>query len=510
MADWAILGGIGKGVTEGLDDKRKMDEAAQQKKLRQLQIDTAQDEQDFRKSVKGIRKVGSPTYDNSFQKQGAGPAQAKAMDAQTAEFGDEGAQLTANALAGAKGLQFAPPVKSIPYAASDQAGDIADLAIRSGRPEVAAQFRDSAFTLGQREVQERTNQFMRTLADPNVSLAQAAEQLAQLHTADKTPYAAFMNKGPANKSGLPEVTLFNAKTGEWTTHEVQSKAELAQFAQSLVDHNSRHQIMQEQIQQGQLGLQARTAGAAERQAGAAEKNAETAFQRYNAEKTAGLFTAQADHLKQQAEALKITAPAQAAYYRAHAAQANAIASEMGTKAKSWENKLGDNEKMLLGGLEKTALEMQKEAASNPTQQTQDAAQAAMFRFANQAVRLGAKGLDQYGLTGVPPPEKAAEVVLLGDKNPKPENVMAVKQSVLKYGPDYAKAFSEALDANIAKLAADKSKKSTSNSIGDAPGLFGITLGPGIYKDNAAEVEANRKLRAAAGANDKGIMGRGSY
>ncbi len=470
MADWALLGGIGKGVTEGLEDKRRMDEAAQMKQLRQYQLDQLKEDANYRTSLKGLRKVGSATYDNSFQKQGAGVDQAKTLDAQTADFGAEGAQLTADALAGAKGLSKAAPVKSTPYEASDQARDIADLALKAGKPEIAAQFGDRAFTLGTREVQDRVNKWARSMQ--SMSLADAAKSLADLHTADKTDFGAFMRKDPTNPEGLPEVTLFNAKTGAYETHTVKNKEELLQFGQSLVDHNARNEIQKQQTEQAKLGLQARGVGAQETSANAAATNAETQKLEFNAKKDAGLFIAQADSFKAQAEAHRMLSPAQAEQARAHAEYFSALGNELKAKANSWEGKLSDTEKFFLNGLKETALKAAHDSVLDPTDANKEAAKAAKYQLAVQMNQFGAKGFDPYAYSGAPRPEEAARAILSDKPNDKSIALSLQKASI--YGTDYVNKVKEALDAQKKQTPA----VGTSNAVAPAPSMTpGYSLSP---------------------------------
>lgn len=498
MADWALLGGIGKGVTEGLEDKRRMDEAAQMKQLRQHQLDQLKEDANYRTSLKGLRKVGSATYDNSFQKQGAGVEQAKALDAQTADFGAEGAQLTADALAGAKGLSKADPVKAIPYAASEQARDIADLALKAGKPEIAAQFGDRAFTLGTREVQDRVNNWARAMQ--TMSLSDAAKALADIHTADKTDFGAFMRKDPSNKEGLPEVTLFNHKTGQHETHTVRSKEELLQFGQSLVDHNSRNEVQKMQMEQAKLGLQARGVAAQE---GAAETNR----MEFNAKKEAGLFAAQADNFKSEAEARRIKAPAEAAQANAHADYYKKLGEAAGKKSKELEERLGDGEKIFLNSLKEVVARTTVASAQDPTPANIAAAQTAKFNLARQLRKFGVESIDEYQLSGVPRPDLAAANVLSDKPNPKAIEA-AVQGAAARFGTEYGMELRQAIDLKLN----EKAKAGTSNAVGAAPPMTprGITA-PGLL-DRAgrekylAEQAAEKKAREdAANATIAGPM-----
>lgn len=491
MADWALLGGIGKGVTEGLDDKRKMDEAAQMKQLRQYQLDQLKGDQEYSKSLKGLKKVGSATYDNSFQKQGAGVDQAKALDAQTADFGAEGAQATADALAGAKGLSRAEPVKSIPYAASEQARDIADLALKAGKPEIAAQFGDRAFTLGTREVQERVNNWAR--AAQNMSLSDAAKSLADIHTADKTDFGAFLRKDPNNKDGLPEVTLFNSKTGAYETHTVRSKEELIQLGQSLVDHNARNDVMKMQMEQAKLGLQARDTAAKE---GAVDINRAE----FNAKRDAGLYTAQADNFKAEAESRRLKSPAEAAQAWAHADYFKKMSKAVSEKGKALEERLGDGEKIFLNSLKEVVARTTVASAQDPTPQNIGAAQTAKFNLARQLRKFGVESIDEYQLSGVPRPEVAAVNVLSDKPNPKAIEA-AVQGAAARFGTEYAMELKQALDAKLA----DKAKTGTSNTVGQAPPLTpkGIVTGSINPESVAGRLSAgyDRAQTRAAGAPD---------
>lgn len=498
MADWALLGGIGKGVTEGLEDKRKMDEAAQMKQLRQYQLDQLKSDQEYTKSLKGLKKVGSATYDNSFQKQGAGVDQAKALDAQTADFGAEGAQATADALAGAKGLSRADPVKPIPYAASEQARDIADLALKAGKPEIAAQFGDRAFTLGTREVQDRVNNWARAMQ--TMSLSDAAKALADIHTADKTDFGAFLRKDPNNKDGLPEVTLFNHKTGAHETHTVRSKEELLQLGQSLVDHNARNEVQKMQMEQAKLGLQARGVGAQ-------EAAAETNRLEFNAKKDAGLYTAQAENFKSEAKARDIKAPAEAAQARSHAAYFDAMAAATKEKGKALEDKLGDGEKIFLNSLKEGVARTTVASAQDPTRQNIAAAQTAKFNLARQLRKFGVDSIDEYQLSGVPRPDMAAINVLSDKPNPKAIEA-AIQGADARFGTEYAMELKQAIDMKLN----EKAKTGTSNAVGAAPPLTprGIITGSINPESVAGKISAGydrAKSRAATAPDVKDNFGR---
>lgn len=501
----AIAGGIGQGISQGLADKRAMDEADQMKQLRAMQLDQLKQDQEYSKSLKGLKRVGSPTYDGSFQGQGAGVDQAKALDAQTADFGPEGAQATADALAGAKGLSKAPPVKSIPYSAGNQAADISQLALQAGKPDVAATYADRAFTLNARDVQDRTNQFIRAL--PGMSLQDASKALAQLHTADSTPYAAFMKATPDNPDGLPEVTTFDRETGKSVTHMVKDKNELAMFAQSLVDHNARHEMSKQQMQLGTLGIQSLSAQASMKGANAQEYKAETDRQEFNAKKDAGVFTATADHFKAQSESLRTSAPAQAELARSHAQYYNQLGQEMRAKAGSFESKLGDAEKTFLAILKENAMAATKASVMDPSPQNKDAAMSAKFQLAMQLSQFGAKDFDPYAMSGVPRPEVAAATLMSAKPNPK-DLAAAVQNATNRFGMDYGTTLKKAVDAKLAETA----KVSTSNSIGTAPSMTprGIQA-PGVL-DRAgrdkylAEQGAAKKAREeAANASIAGPM-----
>lgn len=490
MADWALLGGIGKGVTEGLDDKRKMDEAAQMKQLRQYQLDQLKGDEEYSKSLKGLKKVGSATYDNSFQKQGAGVDQAKALDAQTADFGAEGAQATADALAGAKGLSRAEPVKSIPYAASEQARDIADLALKAGKPEVAAQFGDRAFTLGTREVQDRVNTWARMV--PNMSLPDAAKALANIHTADKTDFGAFLNTNPANPGGLPEITAFDAKTGKSETHVVRSKDELIQLGQMLVDHNTRAAVKKQQLEEATLGIHARTAGAAEANAAAATTRAEIDSKTFDAKKSAKFWDAEADSLRAAAESHRTTAPTIAAMNNAHADYYKELGSKMKAQAGSFEEKLPEAQKIMLNSKKDALLAVTKAAAQDPSSANSMAVQNAQFDLARALRKAGAKGVDEFEMARVPKPDQAAQT-LLGAKPNVKELEAGIQNAALRFGSEYG----DELRAEVAKIKQEKAAPPlTPNGI-QAPGLLDR---PGREKYLAEQSAAKKAREDAANAS----------
>lgn len=415
MANWLnILGGVGSGATLGLQDIRAAQEAELRRKqmeqeqlLRALQVKEAQDLAGAREEIKGLQRPGTRSYAKALEQYGAGDQQARMLAAQTEEFGQEGADATASALAGRQVQGLQPRL----YTDAAQARDIANIYQRRGLVQQAAQMSDRADTLGDKAREKAFSDFVRKSA--GMSDEQFYEALAKFKTDDDTEVNATVYKDP---------------TGQWT-----GVAYRPGFGQAVIPFKNRQEAIDlvygslnpkyyeaaRKMQQGD-----RQVGAQEVSAGAAARNAAVNEGQHAARILSGYYDLDADRLRAAAEKDRADIglnPARAALMGAQAAAAGANAEESRAKvakltaeAESWENKLPESQKLYLGFLNKSALDMEKAAAADPAYGPR--AQMAKYHLFSTYKEMGAPGeIDPYKASGIPRPEAAADSVVRSAK-----------------------------------------------------------------------------------------------
>lgn len=151
------LGGIGKGVSLGTKDLREMQDEnlrremqKQEMDLRQQTIDENTRRQQMRTDLKGIRKPGSTSYQDDFKETGAGSQQARMLEQQTKDFGQEGADKTKAALGG-KG-----PAKGKKVTEGDRMRDASDVYAEHGELDKSVAASTQARTMDAADRSEAT------------------------------------------------------------------------------------------------------------------------------------------------------------------------------------------------------------------------------------------------------------------------------------------------------------------------------------------------------------------
>lgn len=151
-----IAGGIGKGVSQGTADLREMrneklrnDMLKNAAALQQEQLAEHERQRALRTDMKGIRRPGEESFQDSYKDAGAGGEQARMLEADVKDFGQEGADMTRAAL-GAKG-----PAKGKKASRSDMLNDTAAVYAKHGEVEKADAATQQARTAGQQEMSDQ-------------------------------------------------------------------------------------------------------------------------------------------------------------------------------------------------------------------------------------------------------------------------------------------------------------------------------------------------------------------
>jgi hypothetical protein len=152
-----IAGGIGKGVSLGTKDLREMQDEnlrremqKQEMTLRQQSIDENTRRESVRTKLKGIRKPGDTSYRDDLKEAGAGNQQARLLEQQTKDFGEEGATKTKEALGG-KG-----PVKGKKVTEGDRMRDASDVYAEEGELDKSIAASNQARTMDSADRSEAT------------------------------------------------------------------------------------------------------------------------------------------------------------------------------------------------------------------------------------------------------------------------------------------------------------------------------------------------------------------
>jgi hypothetical protein len=152
-----IAGGIGKGVSLGTKDLREMQDEnlrremqKQEMTLRQQSIDENTRREKVRTDMKGIRKPGDTSYRDDLKEAGAGSQQARMLEQQTKDFGEEGATKTKEALGG-KG-----PAKGKKVTEGDRMRDASDVYAEHGELDKSVAASQQARTMDSADRSEAT------------------------------------------------------------------------------------------------------------------------------------------------------------------------------------------------------------------------------------------------------------------------------------------------------------------------------------------------------------------
>lgn len=125
MADWAqTLGAIGKGVTLGIQDLERIDEAKFRKAQQQRELAQQKADDELAATIRGIQRAGTTNYAETLKAQNIGAQQADQLAAQTADFGQAGVDATINA---ANYTSGAPRVTNAPTVARTEADYMRDV-----------------------------------------------------------------------------------------------------------------------------------------------------------------------------------------------------------------------------------------------------------------------------------------------------------------------------------------------------------------------------------------------
>lgn len=209
-----IAGGIGKGVSQGTADLREMrneklrnEMLQQQMRLQQEQLAEIERQKAIRTDLRGIRRPGQESFQESYKEAGAGADQARALEAQTGEFGQEGADLTRAAL-GAKG-----PAKGKKSTRVDMLKDTADVYAKHGEAERADAASVQARSAEQMELRDQVTAKYRSFIpmvqqDPAGFLSQYAPEWYKQMVPDG--HSAAVQTTP---SGL-KISIYDDKTGK--------------------------------------------------------------------------------------------------------------------------------------------------------------------------------------------------------------------------------------------------------------------------------------------------------
>lgn len=461
MANWNVLGGIGQGVTLGLQDVRDQKRAAQEAEMRAYQLGQMKLDKELTETLRGI--------------QGTRPA---------AQFGatavdDEGRP---NVIA-ARGE-------------ADVARDLANTYTKFGKAEQAAAQSDRAHSLDNRAYEKRVMDFTRRAS--TMSPKDAAREFAALKTADGTALNAFVLD---DQGELPTIRAYNADTGKYVDRAVTSQ-DLIDYAHASVSPAAYEKFRRAQRDDAQLGITQFGANTARVGVDNAGRRTDAEIKDINAKVTAGVYQSQVDDLKAKA----VLYPAQAANYNAQAKEASARANKMTKDMNSLEAKMPEGEKMYLGILKDNMLKTQAAAAERP--ELAVPAMAAKLELFKYMKRKGVGDIDPYAASGVPAPTLAASAIMSDRPNAKAV-VEQVQKAERMFGSEYAQEVKAALEA-LAAAAPKKSVGAPSNVV--SRGIQGPgTADPVAFRKYRAEQDAlaaaaQAERRAAQEAAIAGPMG----
>lgn len=408
-----VAGGIGQGVSEGTKDIRDMRNAELQQQLARQQIalnkpklSEAQDTETARQQIKGLKRPGQ-TYD--------GP-----------DTGEPGV-----------------PPKQLTQTESGHAKQSAGIYRGLGLTKQANEESDRA---QQQQIQEYTNKAMDLIRKSNtMPLDQYANEAANLKNGDDTHVNATTYKDPA--TGQLHGLVYHGGSGEAARVPIKGHQDVTDMLMGSIDPE--RYMASRRLKQGDTQAEAQKTTAE-----ASAKQAQTTWDRLLAEKGAGLFTAQAGEMRaraNQANAEAGLAPAKAAelyeragYEKSHGELAKAQGEKFRQQANSFEEKLPEHQKMYLNQLKGTIDKLTTASANDPKNQAlQVQLQRSQYEVFKAYRDFGMDGIDPYGLSGVPQPDKVAKD-MAKLKPDKQEEYLAKAEAA--YGRSYANDVRAAMPA----------------------------------------------------------------
>lgn len=414
MANWlSALGGVGQGVTLGLQDidareaeKRRKAQFEQEQTLRALQLKEAQDLAAAREEVKGLQRPGTKSYAKALEQYGAGDQQARMLAAQTEDFGQEGADMTASALAGRQVQGLQPRV----YTESAQTRDVAEIYRRRGMTKQAAEMSDRAVALAKREYEDKLMDYARRA--PTMSLYEAAQELARIKTEDPTAVNAYTKLGA---DGLPTSRVYNVKSGDFVDVPVTNPQQLVGLAMAMRSPEAWQQYEKALREDAQLGIQGYTAGSGRISAEASKQQAETARETFIEQRLAKVWEASAGRDRAAAEAAKAEAglaPARKAEIEARTKELDARVQKIKAEASDIDAKMDPAQKMFLDTLKARTKTLQAAAEKDPRLMPQlQMLEAQILREYQQAGVTQLNDQMVYAMSGIPTPESLADDIM---------------------------------------------------------------------------------------------------
>lgn len=441
LSGLSLAGGIGSGVSAGLQDIRAQQEADQMRQMRALQINDMQQKQALQQKVAGLPAVGTMVDDGTgvpVSDTGVAPTGQAALAGQTGASGVQGTGTPSN-------------VK--PYTAAMQARDIANAAASVGEYDIAAQHSDRATQLEQQEYAQKVN-YLRSIGR-TMPLQDYAAAAAHVFSENPTPYKAYVNP---DSSGQLTGTVFDSQ-GRSVNVPVTSHDDIDNMLYASTNPDAWMATKKLAIDQAHLGIQGRMAGAAETTAGAAATTAKAHADTVLAQNNSGYWQSIVNDNIQKAKMY----PAQAAYFNAHANQANAMATRMNAMANDLDNKLTGAQKAhydILRTELSGAQKMWQDDPKNPA--LQERVNGLLFqnnKFLQGQDPAGLADMDIYAASHIPTPDAAA-ANMLGDKRlPKPNELQqAVSHLGDVYGHDYAADVQTSLKTRMDAMQAAKATR----------------------------------------------------
>ena len=245
-----LLGGVGQGISAGVQDLERMDEQQFMRDQRKRMVTQQKLEDEAKQRIAGLRKVGdyeerTPTYEG---------------------------------MTGSLDEQDIPmKVEKKSYSASQRARDIAGILQDAQQYDKADQYLDRSRSLGQQEYSDAVMKLIQRA--PFMSVGDYAKEAAALKTSDGTPINAQLSQG---QNGQLMARVYNSQTGQFALQPVNDHAQISNMLMASTSPEAWRWGADQEVKQGTLANQnlsanasATSAGAAVTSANAAKTNAET-------------------------------------------------------------------------------------------------------------------------------------------------------------------------------------------------------------------------------------------
>lgn len=457
-----IAGGIGQGIWQGRDDVTRIREVdanlkklASEQEAREIALRQAKDEEAAREEIKGLQRPGTKSYAKALENYGAGSEQARQLDAQTADFGQEGADMTASALSrnGEKAMGLKPKT----YTEAAQARDMASIYQRRGMAKQAQEQSALSKKLAYEDYEKGVMDLIR--ASGGMSIDQFAQAAAKLKEDDETDVNAAVHR---TADGQLMGYMYNKATGDNVSRPITGHDELRNFL--IATLNPTHFQKNRELAQGDKKAEADMIGARAKET-EARTHRDTYLQQVAADKwmveadkeraLAEQYRAEARQKQDLTPAMKKELEARARSHDANANSHNAQADKYKEEAKKWENKLPEWQLTVLKGdslaAADAAKQLNKLIAEDPKNEGGIAAarlqaQRTNFQMLKKMQEFGAPGLegqDLYALTGMDSPETTAKNIVSKKMDSKTSDA-ALAEIEKRMGADYANAVRKAL------------------------------------------------------------------